>query len=63
MLDRFVIDHAFLSWPVNRWISAMFILFRPHVEAWLRQRDETMRAWAAAHPGGNDPHIVLQGSI
>ena len=51
MLDRFVIDHAFPSWPVNRWISAMFVLFRPHIEALLRQRDEAIRAWMAAHPG------------
>ncbi|GAB4118478.1 MAG: hypothetical protein Fur0026_07770 [Sideroxydans sp.] len=51
MLDRFVIDHAFPSWPVNRWISAMFVLFRPHIEALLKQRDESIWAWAADHPG------------
>lgn len=50
MLDRFVIDHAFPSWPVNRWISAMFILYRPHIEALLKQRDETVWAWAEANP-------------
>lgn len=51
MLDRFVIDHAFPSLPVNRWISAMFVLYRPHIEALLRKRDEIVWAWAAAHPG------------
>jgi len=51
MLDRFIIDHAFPSWPVNRWISAMFVLYRPHIEALLKQRDEIIRAWTAAHPG------------
>lgn len=51
MLDYFTIDHAFPSWPVNRWISAIFVLFRPHIEALLKQRDETVRTWAAAHPG------------
>lgn len=51
MLDRFVIDHAFPSLPVNHWISALFVLFRPHIEALLKQRDETIWAWAAAHPG------------
>lgn len=51
MLDRFVIDHAFPSLPVNCWISAMFVLFRPHIEALLKQRDEIVWAWAAAHPG------------
>ncbi len=50
MLDRFVIDHAFPSWPVNRWISAMFVLYRPHIEALLKQRDKIIWAWAAAHP-------------
>ena len=51
MLDRFVIDHAFPSWPLNRWLSAMFVLFRPHIEVLLKQRDATVWAWAAAHPG------------
>ncbi|GAB4129564.1 MAG: hypothetical protein Fur0040_12280 [Sideroxydans sp.] len=51
MLDRFVIDHAFPSLAVNRWISAMFVLFRPHIEALLNKRDEIVWAWAAAHPG------------
>lgn len=51
MLDRFVIDHAYPSWPVNRWISAMFVLFRPHIEPLLKRRDETVWAWAVAHPG------------
>lgn len=51
MVDRFVIDHAFPSLPVNRWISTMFVLFRPHIEALLRRRDETVWAWAEAHPG------------
>ena len=51
MLDRFIIDHAFPSWPVNRWITAMFVLFRPHIEMLLKQRDESVWQWAANHPG------------
>ena len=51
MLDHFVIDHAFPSWPVNRWISAMLILYRPHIEALLKRRDETVWAWAESYPG------------
>ncbi len=51
MLDHFVVDHAFPSLPVNRWITSMFVLFRPHIEALLKQRDETIWTWAAAHPG------------
>ena len=51
MLDHFRIDHACPSWPVNRWISAMIVLFRPHIEALLLHRDEVVNAWIAAHPG------------
>ena len=53
MLDNFVIDHAFPSWPVNRWINAMFILYRPHIEALLKQRDASIWAWAETHPGAD----------
>ena len=50
LLDHFVIDHAFPSWPVNRWISAMFKLFRPEIEALIRDRDEVVGVWADRHP-------------
>ena len=30
-LDRFDIDHAYPSWPVNRWLTAMVRLFRPQM--------------------------------
>jgi len=53
MLDRFKIDHAFPSWPVNRWISALFVLYRPHIEALLLRRDAAITNWAAAHPGAD----------
>jgi len=51
MLDRFRVDHAYPSWPVNRWITAMFILFRPEIEALLRHRDRVIAAWGATHAG------------
>lgn len=50
MLDRFRIDHAFPSWPVNRWIGAMFLLFRAHIEALLLERDRVIEAWRKALP-------------
>lgn len=53
MVERFVIDHAFPSWPVNRWISAMMVLYRPHIESLLQQRDATVEAWARSHPGAD----------
>jgi len=53
MLDRFRIDHAFPSWPVNRWISAMLVLFRPHIEHLLHHRDRVISAWQHAHPAND----------
>lgn len=51
MLGRFRVDHAWPSWPVNRWISAMFVLFGPHIESLLRHRDRVLARWRAALPG------------
>ena len=53
MLDRFIIDHAHPSWPVNRWLSAMVVLFRPQIEDLLIRRDAAVDAWAADHPEGD----------
>ncbi|HET7595179.1 MAG TPA: hypothetical protein VFK49_06965, partial [Stellaceae bacterium] len=39
MLDRFVVDLARPSRPLNRWIGALFRLFRPHMAALLYARD------------------------
>ena len=50
MLDHFRIDHANPSWPVNRWVSAMFVLYRPHIENLLIERDRVIAAWRAALP-------------
>lgn len=50
LLPRFRIDHAYPSWPVNRWIGAMMVLFRPHIEALIRHRDEVISEWARRHP-------------
>lgn len=50
MLPRFRIDHARPSWPVNRWLSALLRLYRPHIEALLAQRDQVLEAWRRAHP-------------
>lgn len=51
MLDRYAIDHAFPSWPVNRWITAMLILFRPHIETLLSQRDAVIARWRQESSG------------
>lgn len=51
MLDRFEIDHAWPSWPANRWLGAMLRLYRPWIEGLLRHRDAVVAAWQRAHPG------------
>lgn len=50
MIDRFAIDHAWPSWPTNRWITAMLQLFRPQIAHLLRERDRVVAEWAARHP-------------
>ena len=51
MVERFVIDHAHPSWPTNRWITAMLVLFRPQVEWLVRERDRVVHERARADPG------------
>jgi hypothetical protein len=51
MLDRFRIDHAFPSWPVNIWLSNLLVLFRPQVEWQLHSRDQVVAQWGTEHPG------------
>ncbi|WP_410328127.1 DUF6969 family protein [Marinobacter sp.] len=43
VLDQFTIDHAYPSWPLNRWLTAMVRGFRPQIEALLRHRDHSDR--------------------
>lgn len=45
MLDRFVIDLARPSWPLNRWLTAMFRLFRPQMAALVQARDEAVMSF------------------
>ncbi|MBT0963612.1 DUF6969 family protein [Denitromonas iodatirespirans] len=51
ILPRFEIDHAFPSWPTNRWLSALLRLYGPQIEGLLRHRDEVMARCQAARPG------------
>jgi hypothetical protein len=50
MVDDYVIDHAYPNWPVNRWITAMFRLFKPQIVALIEQRDTVVTKWFADHP-------------
>ncbi len=51
MIDRFEIDHAWPSWPTNRWLGAMLRLFRPQIVRLLEERDRVVADWQARHPG------------
>jgi hypothetical protein len=52
MLDRFVIDLAYPSLPVNIWITAMVRLFRPQIEALVRERDAALAAQGTTRGAG-----------
>ncbi len=60
LIERFEVDTVHPSWPVNRWITGMFRLFRPQLEELIRERDRTIAAWRKAHPGVNvfDDHAL-----
>ena len=53
LIDRFDIDHAQPSWPVNRWITSMLQLFHPQAVALIRARDTRVNDWAAENPSEN----------
>ncbi len=53
MIDRFFMDLAYPSMPVNIWITAMLQLFRPNIETLLHQRDQAVADWLINHPDEN----------
>ena len=53
MVDLFDIDHARPSWPMNRWVTAMMILFKPQISDLLHKRDKVVAAWQKKHPDRN----------
>lgn len=53
MLECFDMDVVRPNWLVNRWLTAMARLFRPQIVALLRARDDAVKAWSSAHPGGD----------
>jgi hypothetical protein len=50
MLDRFEMDLACPSWPVNIWVTAMVRLFRPQIEELVHNRDSAVALWRKKHP-------------
>jgi uncharacterized protein DUF6969 len=50
MIDKFNIDHSYPSWPVNRWLTAMVILFKPQIIRLVERRDAEIARWRDLHP-------------
>ncbi len=50
ILDRFEMDLAWPSWPVNIWVTAMLHLFRPQIDELVRDRDAVVADWRKKHP-------------
>lgn len=50
MLGRFQIEGPVPTLAVNRWVSAMPVLFKAEIEALVRQRDAAIEAWRSEHP-------------
>ena len=50
MLDGFIIDHSTPSWPANRWLTAMVVLFRPQIEQLIVARDARILEWREKNP-------------
>ncbi|MGP1395347.1 MAG: DUF6969 family protein [Inquilinaceae bacterium] len=53
MLDCFAIELARPSWPLNRWITALFKLFRPDIEHLLVRRDAVIAEHGRCRPDVN----------
>jgi len=68
MLDRFEMDMAHPSLATNIWITNMVLLFRPHIENLIHERDVQVASWQDEHPGEDafedrDFDIISQSEI
>lgn len=66
MLDRFSLDLSFPSAHLNRWLTAMLVLFRPQIEGLLIERDRAVERWRARNPGSDvfeDRRLEITSSI
>jgi len=56
IVDEFLMDHAYPSWPTNIWITGMLRLFRPQVVSLIEQRDQAVDEWIREHPDVESPY-------
>lgn len=57
MAERFEVDHAQPSWPVNLWVSNCMKAFLPVTRELLIQRDATIAEWCKRHSTGDDYNV------
>ncbi|WP_458525383.1 DUF6969 family protein [Onishia taeanensis] len=48
LAERFALDHAWPSWPVNRWITALLACYHPYLDVLLAHRDQEIARLAAS---------------
>ncbi|MBR9972497.1 DUF6969 family protein [Magnetospirillum sulfuroxidans] len=53
MLERCAFDVAWPSWPLNRWLSALLVLYRREIEALILARDAVISDWSSRHSDRN----------
>jgi hypothetical protein len=66
MLDGFSIDRDERSRPLNRWRTAMPVLFRRQIERLLIERDRSIERWQAGHSDADvfeDPRLEVTSSL
>lgn len=57
MAERYQIDHAQPSWPVNMWVSHCFAAFMPVIKQLVLKRDQTIAEWSAQYGGGEGYNV------
>ncbi|MBN9670085.1 DUF6969 family protein [Roseibium aggregatum] len=50
LLERFRVETGEPSQVLNDWLTNLVILYRPQLEALLRQRDVTLQTWMSEYP-------------
>ena len=65
-IGRFQVDHAWPSWAVNLWLSALIRLYQPHIEQLLRHRDAVIARRHLENPGTDvleDRSLEITGQL
>ncbi len=65
-LERFDIELAHPSWPVNRWLVAVLRCYRPVIAELLEARDRRLEDWRHEHPDADvfeDKRLEVTSSL